>query len=102
MTRSQAKTSSEEDQNKEADVEQSEEMTHLEIDEEILPQADEEYKEIKKLIEVDSMEFIQSQHQRRDLAPLLNEAKTENSSKANDFEIKENGMLVEKKIDKNE
>ncbi|GBN06625.1 hypothetical protein AVEN_215802-1 [Araneus ventricosus] len=77
-------------------------MTHFEIDEEILPQADEEYKEIKKLIEVYSKEFIESQHQSRDLAPLLNEAKTENSSKANDFQIKENGMLVKKKIDKNE
>ncbi|GBM65618.1 hypothetical protein AVEN_164724-1 [Araneus ventricosus] len=77
-------------------------MTHFEIIEEILPQADEEYKEIKKLVEVDSKEFIESQHKSRDLTPLLNEAKTENSSKPNDFKIKENGMLVKKKIDKNE
>ncbi|GBM39714.1 hypothetical protein AVEN_47519-1 [Araneus ventricosus] len=77
-------------------------MTHFEIDEEILPQADEEYKEIKQLIEVDSKEFIESQHQSRDLAPLLSEAKNENSSKPNDFKIKENGMLLKRKIDKNE
>ncbi|GBN72535.1 Retrovirus-related Pol polyprotein from transposon 412 [Araneus ventricosus] len=102
MTRSQAKRSSEEDQNKEAEVEQPEDMTHFEIDEAILPQADEEYKEIKQLVEVDSKEFLESQHQRRGLAPLLNEAKTENSCKPNDFKIKENGMLVKKKIDKNE
>ncbi|GBN67222.1 hypothetical protein AVEN_35127-1, partial [Araneus ventricosus] len=57
MTRSQAKKSSEEDKNK------AEEMTHFEIDEVILPQADEEYKEIKQLVEVDSKEFIESQHQ---------------------------------------
>ncbi|GBM76871.1 hypothetical protein AVEN_3924-1 [Araneus ventricosus] len=85
MTRSQAKRSTEEDQNKEAEMDQPEEVTHFEIDEEILPQADEEYKEIKKLIEVDSKEFIESQHQSRDLAPLLNEVKTENSSKPTDF-----------------
>ncbi|GBM59879.1 hypothetical protein AVEN_62361-1 [Araneus ventricosus] len=101
MTRSQAKRSSEEDQNKETEMEQLEEMTHFEIDVEILPQADEEYKEIKKLVEVDSKEFIESQHKSRDLAPLLNEAKTENSSKLNDFKMKENGMLVKKKIEKN-
>ncbi|GBO23945.1 hypothetical protein AVEN_93939-1 [Araneus ventricosus] len=53
MTRSQAKRSSEEVQNKETEMEQPEEMTHFEIDEEILPQADEEYKEIKKLVETD-------------------------------------------------
>ncbi|GBM15796.1 hypothetical protein AVEN_262948-1 [Araneus ventricosus] len=102
MTRSQAKRSSEEDQNKEAEVEQPEEITHFEIDKAILPLADEEYNEIKQLIEADFKEFIESQHQSRDLAPLLNEAKTENSSKPNDFKIKENGMLVKKKIDKNE
>ncbi|GBM88164.1 hypothetical protein AVEN_12381-1 [Araneus ventricosus] len=102
MTRSQAKRSSEEDQNKETEMEQPEEMIHFEIDEEILPQDDEEYKEIMKLVEVDSKEFIESQHQSRHLAPLLNEAKTENSSKLNDFKIKENVMLVKKKIDKNE
>ncbi|GBO05885.1 hypothetical protein AVEN_272777-1 [Araneus ventricosus] len=102
MTRSQAKRSTEEDQNKEAEMEQPEEMIHFEIDEEILPQADERYKEIKKLIEVDSKEFIESQHQSGDLAPLLNEAKTENSSKPTDFKIKENGMLMKGKIDKNE
>ncbi|GBM77788.1 hypothetical protein AVEN_231590-1 [Araneus ventricosus] len=102
MTRSQAKRSSEEDQNKKTKMEQPEEMTHFEIDEEIFPQADEEYKEIKKLIKVDSKEFIESQHQSRDLAPSLNETKTENSNKPNDFKIKENGMLVKKKIDKNE
>ncbi|GBM57968.1 Retrovirus-related Pol polyprotein from transposon 297 [Araneus ventricosus] len=101
MTRSQTKRSTEKDQNKEAEMEQSEEMTHFEIDEEILPQADEEFKEIKQLVEVDSKVFIESQHQSRDLAPLLNEAKTENSSKLNDFKIKENGMLVKRKIDKN-
>ncbi|GBO21488.1 hypothetical protein AVEN_205162-1 [Araneus ventricosus] len=101
MTRSQTKRSTEEE-NKEAEMEQPEEMTHFEIDEEILPQADEEFKEIKQLVEVDSKEFIESQHQSRDLAPLLNEAKTENSSKPNDFKIKENGMLVRRKIDKNE
>ncbi|GBN61650.1 hypothetical protein AVEN_124263-1 [Araneus ventricosus] len=100
MTRSQAKRSTEEDQNKEAEMEQPEEMIHFEIDEEILPQAEEEYKEIKQLVEVDSKEFIESQHQSRDLAPLLNEAKTENSSKPNDFKIKENGMLVKKKSTK--
>ncbi|GBM35625.1 hypothetical protein AVEN_244513-1 [Araneus ventricosus] len=77
-------------------------MTHFEIDEEILPQADEEYKEIKKLIEINSKEFIEFQHQSRDLAPLLNEAKTQNSSKPNYFKIKENEMLVRKKIDKAE
>ncbi|GBM94055.1 hypothetical protein AVEN_124556-1 [Araneus ventricosus] len=92
MTRSQRKRSTEEDQNKEAEIEQPEEMTHFEIDEEILPQADEEFKEIKQLVEVDSKEFFESQHQSRDLAPLLNEAKTENSSKPNDFKIKENGI----------
>ncbi|GBM65641.1 hypothetical protein AVEN_164743-1 [Araneus ventricosus] len=97
-----AKKHDEEDRNKEAEMEQSEEMTHFEIDEEILPQADEEYKEIKKLIEVDSKEFTEYQHQNRDLTPLLNEAQTENSSKPNDFKIKENGMLAKKKIDKNE
>ncbi|GBN10429.1 hypothetical protein AVEN_190779-1 [Araneus ventricosus] len=102
MKRSETKRSTEEDQNKEAEMEQPEEMTHFEIDEEILPQADEEFKEIKQLVEVDSKEFIESQHQSRDLAPLLNEAKTENSSKSNDFKIKENGMLVRRKIDKNE
>ncbi|GBM28127.1 hypothetical protein AVEN_218619-1, partial [Araneus ventricosus] len=102
MTRSQTKRSTEEDQNKEAEMGQPEEMTDFEIDEEILPQADEEFKEIKQLVEVDSKEFIESQHQSRDLAPLLNEAKTENSSQPNDFKIKENGMLVKKKIDKNE
>ncbi|GBM65304.1 hypothetical protein AVEN_61631-1 [Araneus ventricosus] len=102
MTRSQEKRSSELVQNKETEMEQPEEMTHFEIDEEILPQADEEYKKIKKLVEVDCYEFIESQHQSRDLAPLLNEAKTENSSKLNYFKIKENGMLVKKKIDKNE
>ncbi|GBN50200.1 hypothetical protein AVEN_35355-1 [Araneus ventricosus] len=102
MTRSQAKRSSEEDRNQEAEMEQTEEMAHFETDEEILPQADEESKEIKKLIEVDSKEFIESQHQSRDLDPLLNEGKTENSSKPNYFKIKENGMLVKKKIDKNE
>ncbi|GBM95981.1 Retrovirus-related Pol polyprotein from transposon 412 [Araneus ventricosus] len=102
MTRSQTKRSTEEDQNKEAEMEQPEEMTQFEIDEEILPQADEEFKEIKQLVEVDSKEFIESQHQSRDLAPLLNEAKTENSSKPNNFKIKENGMLVRRKIDKNE
>ncbi|GBM41066.1 hypothetical protein AVEN_180967-1 [Araneus ventricosus] len=84
MTLSQAKRSSEEDRNKEAQMEQTEEMTHFEIDEEILPQGDEEYKEIKKLIEVNSKEFIESQHESRDLAPLLGEAKNENSSKRND------------------
>ncbi|GBO13746.1 hypothetical protein AVEN_120129-1 [Araneus ventricosus] len=47
MTRSQTKISTEEDQNKEAEMEQPEEMTHFEIDEETLPQADEEFKEIK-------------------------------------------------------
>ncbi|GBN28584.1 Retrovirus-related Pol polyprotein from transposon 412 [Araneus ventricosus] len=92
MTRSQTKRSTEEDQNKEAKMEQPEEMTHFEIDEEILPQADEEFKEIKQLVEVDSKEFIESQYQSRDLAPLLNEAKTENSSQPNDFKIKENGI----------
>ncbi|GBM78106.1 hypothetical protein AVEN_132241-1 [Araneus ventricosus] len=102
MTRSQAKRSREEDQNKKTEMEQLDEMTHFEIDEKILPQADEEYKEIKKLVEVNSNEFIESQHQSRDLAPMLNEAKTENSSKPNDFKIKENGMLVKEKIDKNE
>ncbi|GBO03627.1 hypothetical protein AVEN_40636-1, partial [Araneus ventricosus] len=102
MTRSQTKRSTEEDKNKEAEMEQPEEMTHFKIDEEILPQADEEFKVIKQLVEVDSKEFIESQHQSRDLAPLLNEAKTENSSKPNDFKIKENGMLVRRKIDKNE
>ncbi|GBM26384.1 hypothetical protein AVEN_239379-1 [Araneus ventricosus] len=102
LTRSKAKRSSEEDQNKEAEMEQPEETTHFEIDEEILPQAHEEYKEIKKLVEVYSKEFIESQYESRDLAPLLNEAKTENSSKPTDFKIKENGMLVKKKIDKNE
>ncbi|GBL76021.1 Retrovirus-related Pol polyprotein from transposon 412 [Araneus ventricosus] len=102
MTRSQTKRSTEEDQNKEAEMVQPEEMTHFEIDEEILPQADEEFKEIKQLVEVDSKEFIESQYQSRDLAPLLKEAKTENSSEPNDFKIKENGMLVRRKIDKNE
>ncbi|GBN00712.1 hypothetical protein AVEN_104778-1 [Araneus ventricosus] len=102
MTLSQTKRSTEENQNKEAEMEQPEEMTHFEIDEEILLQADEEFKEIKQLVEVDSKEFIESQHQSRDLAPLLNEAKTENSSKPNDFKIKENGMLVKKKIEKYE
>ncbi|GBL98926.1 Retrovirus-related Pol polyprotein from transposon 412 [Araneus ventricosus] len=77
MTRSKAKRSREEDRNKEAKMERKEEMTHFEIDGEILPQAD-------------------------DLAPLLSEAKNENSSKPNNFKIKENGMLVKKKIDKNE
>ncbi|GBN81658.1 hypothetical protein AVEN_217036-1 [Araneus ventricosus] len=102
MRRSQTKRSTEEDQNKEAEMEQPEEMTHFEINEEILPQADEEFKEIKQLVEVDSKEFIESQHQSRDSAPLLNEAKTENSSKPTDFKIKESGMLVKRKIDKNE
>ncbi|GBM60313.1 hypothetical protein AVEN_108101-1 [Araneus ventricosus] len=59
-------------------------------------------KDIRKLIEINSKEFIESQHQSRDLAPLLSEAKNENSSKLNDFKIKENGMLVKKKIEKNE
>ncbi|GBN46914.1 hypothetical protein AVEN_39316-1, partial [Araneus ventricosus] len=49
MTRSQTKRSSEEDRNKEAEMGQTEEMSHFEIDEEILPQNDEEYKEIKKI-----------------------------------------------------
>ncbi|GBM08951.1 Retrovirus-related Pol polyprotein from transposon 412 [Araneus ventricosus] len=71
MTRSQAKISSEEDRNKEAEMEQTEEITHFEIYEDILPQGDEECKKIKKLIEVDSKEFIESQRQRGDLAPLL-------------------------------
>ncbi|GBO43349.1 hypothetical protein AVEN_201490-1 [Araneus ventricosus] len=75
MTRSQTKRSSEEDRNKEAEMGQTEEMTHFEIVEEILPQDDEEYKKIKKLIKVNSMDFIESQHQSRDLAPLLSEEK---------------------------
>ncbi|GBN82792.1 hypothetical protein AVEN_206964-1 [Araneus ventricosus] len=53
------KIPSEEDQNKKTEMEQPEEITHFEIDEDILPQADEEYKEIKKLVEVDSKEFIE-------------------------------------------
>ncbi|GBN25937.1 hypothetical protein AVEN_137306-1 [Araneus ventricosus] len=80
LTRSQAKRSSEKDRNKEAEMEQPEEMVHIEIDEGILSQADEEYKEIKKLIEVNSKVFIESQHQSRDLAPLLSETKNENSA----------------------
>ncbi|GBM30919.1 hypothetical protein AVEN_9801-1 [Araneus ventricosus] len=77
-------------------MEQPEEMTHFEIDEESLLQADEEYKEIKKLIEVDSKEFIESQHQSRDLALLLSEAKTENSRKPNYFNYKRKRNVGEK------
>ncbi|GBM48755.1 hypothetical protein AVEN_193448-1 [Araneus ventricosus] len=101
LTRTQANRSSEEDRNREVGMEQPEEMTHIEIDEEIFPQSDEEYEEIKRLSEVNSKELIEFQHQSRDLAPLLSEAKNENYSKPNDFKIKENGMLVKKKIDKN-
>ncbi|GBM83634.1 hypothetical protein AVEN_73359-1 [Araneus ventricosus] len=52
---------------------QLEETPHIEIDEDILPQADEEYKEIKKLIEVNSKEFIESQRPSEDFVPMLSE-----------------------------
>ncbi|GBM55285.1 hypothetical protein AVEN_272354-1 [Araneus ventricosus] len=61
MTRFQAKRSSEEDRNKETEMGLTEKMTHFETDEEILPQYAEEYKEIKKLIEMNSKVFIESQ-----------------------------------------
>ncbi|GBO09428.1 hypothetical protein AVEN_236697-1 [Araneus ventricosus] len=48
LTRSQVKRSSEENRNKEAEMEKPEEMSHIEIDEDIFPQADEEYKETRK------------------------------------------------------
>ncbi|GBM42727.1 hypothetical protein AVEN_219169-1 [Araneus ventricosus] len=48
FARSQVKRSSEEDRNKNSEVEQPEKMSHIEIDEDILPQVDEEYMEIKK------------------------------------------------------
>ncbi|GBM33608.1 hypothetical protein AVEN_203656-1 [Araneus ventricosus] len=83
-------------------MEQADKTSHIEIDEYILPQADEEYKNIKKVIvcEVNSKDFIESQHQSKDLAPLHSEAQNKNSSKPNYFKINENGLLVKKQIEK--
>ncbi|CAL1268570.1 unnamed protein product [Larinioides sclopetarius] len=93
VTRSQVKRSSKENLKRVEKIEQPKEMTQFETDEEILPQADEEY---KKLIEVISKELIESQQQ--DLSPLLNQAKNENSSNPSDFKIKKNGMLLDTKM----
>ncbi|GBM24817.1 Retrovirus-related Pol polyprotein from transposon 412 [Araneus ventricosus] len=51
-------------------------------------------RKLKKLVKFDSKQFIESQHESRDLASLIKEAKTENSSKPTDFKIKEKRMLV--------
>ncbi|KFM65211.1 Retrovirus-related Pol polyprotein from transposon 412, partial [Stegodyphus mimosarum] len=100
LTRSQVKRSREEDRSRETEMEKLE-LSFIETDEDILPQADEEGKEIKKVINVNSKELIESQHQSRDLASLLSEAKNENSSKTNAFKVKKNGLFGKMKIDKN-
>ncbi|GFT48080.1 retrovirus-related Pol polyprotein from transposon 412 [Nephila pilipes] len=96
--RSQTKKTTE-DQSPKEKAEQPEEILDSEIAEEILPLADEDLS-IKELIKVNSKEFIEAQHQSRELSPLLSESRNENSNKSNDFKIKDNGLLVKRKFDK--
>ncbi|GFU38285.1 retrovirus-related Pol polyprotein from transposon 412, partial [Nephila pilipes] len=96
--RSQTKRATE-DQSTKEEIEQPDEIKDFEIAEEVLLLADEDLS-IKKLIKVNSKEFIEAQHQSRELSPLLSESKNENSNKSNDFKIKDNGLLVKRTLDK--